>query len=367
MPNGARTLAAVPSFAYAFQPIFADDLARKESMSPRRVISASFALSLWLLGAPALAAVVAVLPVRVEPPDGTILTTFDNETRYGLAELGHTLVTEGQVQGALRQAPKGNADLDTYVTIATATHAEWVVATSVVQQDGSMRVDLRAYWAPSQRMESVARTLSARAPTHEPVREMLQVLLRPEGVGTGRLPWERSSQIPQPPAASPVTSSEADKAHPMVLPATRRAFFAGLGLGYLGAVARPSDAIGRSSALVALGELGYAASDAIDIRATVRTHVAGPRAYAVDLALGYDFLTVPGIDLRLGAEIGPGIFVAQGGARASSFMLRATPRLTWSRGSRLSMQVNAGDLQVIPAAWGTLVLGGFSAHALVRF
>ena len=170
----------------------------------RHLLAGGGAILAIALGAsPALADRILVLPARGAGDDGAARSTLELELATGLTRLGHTLVPQEEVRLALGMVADGVADTaDEYRAVGAAAKADWVVAGSVEPAVTTERVELSACLVSMGRLESVAREVE-RARSAEQVGEMLAVLVRPEGIGAGELPWERPTGTPAAVAGTP--------------------------------------------------------------------------------------------------------------------------------------------------------------------
>jgi hypothetical protein len=291
---------------------------------------------------------------------------LDSETRYGVIEAGHKLVEQKELDGALRLVPDNNPDTsDEYVTMARFAKADWVVVPTVVQQDKSWRLEVIAYQTQGGRTETVARDIDTEH-VHEQVVEMLKVLLRPQGVGTEALPWETGGiSATRPSTASSAGSKAKSPSEPTQPAGPHPMFLVGAGLLLDGAVSRPSDATGSSTSFGFAARAGISPVEPIEIALSFADNATGPRALMFDASVRY--LIHAGRTVRFGPEVGPGLFVAQGGSQSKSFMLRATAVAAVSLSNSVSLEAHVGDLRYVPLSSGTIVLAGGTVLGVVRF
>ncbi|MDI1443136.1 hypothetical protein [Polyangium sp. 6x1] len=156
---------------------------------------------LLLSAAPALADRVVVLPSQGSASPAARLG-LDQEVMRGAASLSHSIASEVETQASLARIADGTADTpEEYATIANVLRANWVLAARVEPSATTTRIEIAAYLATLGRVESVARDVDPQKQAAQ-VQEMLAVLMRPEGVGVGALPWEQP--LPPPPPPPPV-------------------------------------------------------------------------------------------------------------------------------------------------------------------
>src|SRR5512132_4128837 len=289
-----------------------------------------------LLAAPsAFADRVALLPSRGGAnPDAR--TALDGELARGLAALGHTVIAGNPAASGVAD---GVADTpEEYRQVGVAAQADWVLVGSVEPAVTTTRVELVASLMQLGRIESVAREVEvARADAQ--VQEMLRVLVRPEGVGAGELPWEKGLPVPlktppplvpppviapplrvaapppPPPLSPPPPAGKAAIEYPLgrsdVWPSYsggNRGFFGGV-LGFSLPAARPGGASGSGGSLTGAFRGGYAIGDSgFEPFAEVGGNLVGPPALWV--SGGARFMLSP--TLKRGSD---------GGLRGGSFFL----------------------------------------------
>lgn len=334
-------------------------------MRPQRILATiALACTIVLSASNALADLVLLLPARGQIPGSMLSSILDNETRYGVIEVGHKLVEPKELDGAMRQVPDNHPDTsDEFGAMARFARSEWVVVPTVFQQEKNWRLELIAFQAQSGRTETVARDVDTEH-IHGQIVEMLKVLLRPQGVGTEALPWETGGLSTRP-ATSP---SAKPPSGPKQTPASgpRRMFFIGAGFAIDSAISRPSEATGSATSAAIAARAGISPMDPIDIALNFADNVSGPRAVMLDASVRY-MLNVAGPTFRIGPELGPGLFLAQGGAHSKSFMLRATAVASVNFSPAFGIEAHLGDLRFVPASSGTVVLAGATAMGVLRF
>ncbi len=379
----------------------------------------ALALALALASGTALADRVAIVPTR-GPTDAPVTNAIDVDLARGLVALGHTVVPEAELRAALGAVADGVADTaEEYRAVGARAKADWVVAATVEPAVVTERVEIAAFLVPMGRTESVAREVE-KARAEAQLREMIGVLLRPEGIGAGELPWERrpSSQVagpapsaPPPVAPSPQAVAFTPPAPPVASPpvperawidylrtteivwppyaAGRRGFLAVM-VGGSGAVLRPEAAAGSAAAFVGQVRGGYAVGDAgLELIGSLGGNLVGPRALFVEA--GARFLFTPslhrgadgllrGLSLHVGPELTAGAFVrlpppdvtdASGavysgsasahftGAVALDLVVAVTPALRFEGG--------LPQLRWVPTGDGSILVLGATLGAGYRF
>jgi hypothetical protein len=378
-----------------------------------RVRSIAMALSAAvLLAAPsAFADRVALLPshggANADPR-----AALDSELGRALTALGHTVIPANAAAAGVLD---GVADTpEEYRQVGSATHADWVLVGSVEPAVTSTRVELTAALMQLGRIESVAREIDT-GKADAQVKEMLAVLIRPEGVGAGELPWERSGPRPPAPAAPPPSAPPPVPAPPPPPPLSPRPPDGQAGIAYvlgrrdvwpaysagnrafIGAVvgasvpaARPSGASGSGASFTGALRGGYAIGDSgFEPFAELGANLVGPQALWV--AGGARFLWNPTLNrssdgglrggpLFLGPEALVGAFVRLPGASVTAPdgttysgtadahpVLGAAFDLALALSPSFQLEAELGNLRWIPASGGSILLLGATLGASVRF
>jgi hypothetical protein len=311
----------------------------------------------------AWADVVLLLPPRGQAPEDR-LASLGRETRLAVVEMGHQLVTETDGQAAMAQVRDGQADdTEELDKLARDTKAGWVLA-SVARGAGSgIRLELTAYHAATARTESVTRDIDA-ARVQPQVLEMLRVLLREEGVGTGALPWESSApDAPTTPRIEGSTPDEGAKSRTRGTSGLQPLI--GLTVGFSTAVSRPDDATGSAAALQGGLRAGVRLDSPFEVAVGLRSNMAGPKATGLDVSGRYWLEVTEGF--RLAPELAPGVFFQGGGAQETAFSLRFTAVGALDVAPDISVEAHVGDVTWVPISSGTLVLGGATLAGVARF
>jgi len=341
-------------------------------MRHSRLPSAAFALGVFLAAQPALADLVLLVPPRAQAESQSMAASLDKETRWVIAEVGHQLVSVDDTTAALKLVVDGTPDnANELSAMAAATHAQWVVVPVIHTQAASYQLELAAYQVSSGRTESAARDIDP-SRMHEQVSEMAKVLLRPEGVGTGALPWE--SAAPPPPMPPPTVSAGSTTTAESKPPADQATasgsttdirFLLGAGLGLSSALSRPDGATGKTTTIHGALRAGLQLANPLELGIDLRSNLADPKATVLDLSARYWIDAAKG--LRLAPEVAPGLFVMHGGAEDKSFLLRFSAIASFEVAPPVSLEAHVGDLSWIPASSGTLFLGGATLTGVARF
>ncbi|HNS99058.1 MAG TPA: hypothetical protein PLJ27_08965 [Polyangiaceae bacterium] len=330
----------------------------------RRWYAATIAVALVLLDVAAWAEVVLMLPPSGQGVQESFAGHLRKDSRLAVVELGHQLVAEEQEVAALRTISDGLADDATeFETLAHHTHANWVVSPVVHLTDGGVRLELTAFLASTGRCETVARELD-RDSLQPQVREMLAVLLRQEGVGTGALPWEKSPSAlrSSPPGEKRIETEQTASS----TQEPSRSFMPLLGATFGGSttLARPEQAVGSSTAWQGGVRAGIRFGEALELALGLRSNIAGPKATGFDLSARYGFRISEGI--RVGPELAPGGFVQGGGAQRTSLSLRFSLVGSLDITPHISIEAQAGDITWVATGEESLFLGGATLAAVAR-
>lgn len=365
----------------------------------------------------ALADRVAVLPARGGTDDAA-RSAAQVEIVRGLAALGHTSVPEGDVSGSLWAVTDGVPDsADEYRTVGAATKADWVLVGLIEPAAQTTRVELIAFQAKTGRVESVAREV-VRDQAGPQIQEMLGVLVRQEGIGTGDLPWERVAvpePQPQPQAQpqpqpqplmvpGPPPSEEPKEEWPrkkivrMDYMTTRHnvwpPYSAGNPLmlavtqGFTVAAIRPEGAAGSSVAYVGSARLGYAVGEhGVELLGQVGGNLVGPSAIWIDA--GARVLLTPsvhpvgdsysGISIHFGVEALVGAFIRPGSSTEgpggavfersteAGVSFGAAGLVAFGVTPGLQLEAQLGNLRFVTSGEGALLLVGATCGAGLRF
>ena len=270
---------------------------------------------------------------------------MDRALLEGAVSLGHAVVPASETSAAVAAQSKNGAfdKLDDVVTVGKATGVDWVLFGTVRSGVDMSRVELGALLVRAGRTESVARDLEA-SRLGTDVREMLAVLLRAEGIGTGALPWELAHPMQGDQGTSPsgaVWSAHRPERRAMTQPRLANApgmspehlpaygghrGFLVASSGLWAPVARPASAgkdVGNGTSFVVLVRGGYAIGDlGLEPFAELGWNLFGPPAlwlaggarwmFAPLLQRGADgiFRVVP---VYVGPQVSAGMFVELGG------------------------------------------------------
>lgn len=361
---------------------------------------------------------VVVLPSRGGSPDeGGPRSALDIEVTRALVALGHAPVPEAETIAALATVADGVADTnEEYRSVGLAAKADWVIVGTIEAAVVTQRVELAASLVSLGRVESVARDVQ-KAQSAIQVQEMVAVLLRPEGIGVGALPWEAVAPAPtkpKPVAAMPEVAPPPPKADAPSEPrregekvsmdyfdsrqdvwppysAGNRGFVTAA-QGFAVAAARPGAANGSPWSIVAHARGGYALGDAgIEAFAQIGGNLVGPRALWVDLGVRWMFTPslhrlgggsgpFHALSFHMGPELTLGAFMrlAEPDVQGPDGTLyegttTAHPALGVALGMALQMtphiqlEGQIGNLRWVPTGDGSILLFGATLGAGLRF
>lgn len=283
---------------------------------------------------------------------------------------------ERSVTSALPGTPPGTSPGTQTNTPAGGAAPTSGASASSAQASPSYRLELEACQVGTGRVESLARTVHPAAAESE-VREMVALLVRPEGIANAEIPWnDDAPPLPQaPPPEAPLPTSPPQAPPPAEpAPAVAHAYAEGhplalgLSLGVSGALVRPGSARGSTAALPIGGALGYAIESVpgLELRGVFDVNVAGPRALEAAAGARYMLGVLPQHRFFVGPELVAGALVTLGASKDGRFLTRGSAVASLGVGERVQLEL-AGDLAGAFGGAGTLVLGGATARALVRF
>lgn len=355
----------------------------------RRVIAAlGTALGLLCVASMAFADKVAVLPFTA--PKGLSKPEIARArawTQDAAAARGYVPPSDSEMVVAEMAVKDGVPDTSQeYIAAGRALGAQWTVTGQIERHDaplaklpdGSMaegyttyHVELEVAQVESGRVESLAREIDPdEAPAQ--IAEMLALLLRPEGIRNVQLPWDNDAPLSRKPKPNPAEPPPLPPPPPrsMVRYGYAENRFAALGLstGFSSALVRPSEARGPSGAMSIGGVAAYAIERApgFELRGVFTSQVVGPKAIELSAGVRYAIAVVPQHRIFLGPELLLGAHVALGADKTARVLGHGAAFVAWGIGEQLQLEL-AGDLATAFGGTGTLVLGGGTARALVRF
>jgi hypothetical protein len=164
----------------------------------KRLLAVAALAATVLLPLDALADKVATLHARGTAPVAE-RTTIRQATDTGAKGLGHETLPENDVlQGEGAAGDKAGTS-EGMIAIGNATGADWVVEPQLMSSESGARVELKVCQVATGRVETLARDLDPKKDPATQMREMLALMLRPQGVGDDPLPWEQAAKAPEEP------------------------------------------------------------------------------------------------------------------------------------------------------------------------
>lgn len=340
---------------------------------------------------PALADRVAVLPFSAaKTSTKPELDQARAWARDAVIAKGHVPPSPGEMLSAEQAVTDGSPDTSQeYRAAGKASGSQWTVTGRIdrhdapparlpdgTEEDGytTYRIELEVCQVDTGRVESLAREID---PDDASVQlgEMLGLLLRPEGIKSAVLPWDGVAphkhkakpkpKEPPPPPRPPPPPSEPIVKHAY---AENRPVALGVSVGASTALARPSEARGPSEAFALGGVFAYAIEQVpgIELRGIFTSQVIGPRALEISAGGRYAIGVLPQYRLFVGPEVLLGAHVAIGAEKTARFLGHGAAFVAWGLSEQIQLEL-AGDLAAAFGGTGTLVLGGGTARALVRF
>ena len=290
----------------------------------QRRLSWGGACAIALLSTPAFADKVVLL----DPTGGDAAAddaALRTDLQGGMVALGHTLVPDAEVNAAIASDPAlAQRTPDALRALGAKLGADWVVSATDTPAVTTERVEIGASYARSNRFELVGREVHRDRSAVE-VKEMLAVLLRPEGVGTAALPWETAPTAPPPAKPQAPTKVIPPKPTPVpeAPPKPTEAYggghwgFIAAGLGADGLVKRPKGAQGSAASMVGVVRGGIAiASTGLEPYLQIGGRLAGASSFWGEA--GVRWMGIPilhekgGVGLHLGPSFHGGVFVIPG-------------------------------------------------------
>jgi hypothetical protein len=331
-----------------------------------------------LFATPAFADKILVLPFQsVGSATSTQLDQVRTATRKAVSDLSHTAPTEAEVLTAHVAVKDGVADTsEEYRAAGRASSSDWTVGGRVEEHGATYRLELEACQVETGRVESLAREIDPPQSTGQ-IREMLAILVRPQGIANADIPWERGGPTPPPPPPEqphpPPPEIPKPPPAPPPPPAVRHGYAEnqpwalGFDGGAMGAVHRPSNAVGSSASGMLGGTVAYALGSipGLELRADGSGTIAGPKSLSLDGGARWAIPVAPTVRLFAGPEAELGTFVTFAGDKTARFLVQGAVFAALGVGEHVQIEV-AGDIDYA-AGSAPLVLGGGAARALVRF
>ncbi len=338
---------------------------------------------------PALADTIAVLPfVAAGSLSKPEIDRARAWTREALIQRGHVPPSDSSMLSAEMAVQDGVADTSQeYRAAGRASGSQWTLTGRVARHDTppkklpdgtevdgytTYHLEIEACLVESGRVESLAREVDPdEAPSQ--IGEMVEILVRPEGIANAPLPWDRAAPHerkpkpkalpetprPPPPPRAPAVKHAYAENHPAAI---------GVQGGFSTAAVRPSNARGPSEAFPIGAVFGYAfdALPGVEARGVFTSQVLGPRALEIAAGGRYAFAVLPQYRVFAGPELLLGAHVALGADKTARFLSRGAAFVAVGVGERVQLEL-AAALAAALGGGGTLILGGGAGRALVRF
>jgi hypothetical protein len=348
-------------------------------MTSFRFLHGALLGAILLVTTPAFADKVLVLPFQsVGNATSTDLDQARAATRAAVADLSHKSPTEAEIVTAQVAVKDGVADTsEEYRAAGRASSSDWTVGGHVEVHGATYRLELEACQVETGRVESLAREIDP-AQSAKQIREMLAILVRPQGIANAEIPWERGGLPSAPPKAllpvpPPLPKPPPAPPAPPPPPAVRHSYAEsqpwalGLDAGIMAAIRRPSNAIGSSTEGTLGGTFAYALAPVpgLEFRADLSGTIFGPKSLSAEAGARWAIPIVPSLRLFAGPEAELGTFVTFAGDKTARFLALGTAFVALGVGENVQFEV-AGNID-FAAGSAPLVLGGGTARALVRF
>lgn len=338
-------------------------------IAPPRRVAAALSAAVMLLSLDALADKVATLHARGSAPTGE-RANIRSASDGGARSLGHETVGENDVLQGESAAGDKIGSSEGMIAVGKTTGADWVVEPSVSSSDSGTRVELKVCQVSSGRVETLARDLDPKGDPLVQMREMLALLLRPQGVGDDPLPWEaKKPAVVKPPDAVLPKKKEEPKPEPApaVVWGSKGTVSFGVA-GHFGTLlARPSDASGSRTLYGWSLHANFALPDRpwFEIVARVGGLYGPGNALEGDLGARVLARSIGSSRLALGAGATFGVFGAFGsGLVRPAFGLEPTASFAITPMVQAELIV---PLRLAPGSGGTLVWTGGTLALLARF
>lgn len=330
-----------------------------------RRIALAFAALVTFAAFDALADKVATLHARGTAPLGE-RTTIRTATDGGARGLGHETVAENDVLQGEGAAGDKIGTSEGLVAVGKTTGADWVVEPHVQSSDAGTRVELKVCQVSSGRVETLARDLDPKGDPLVQMREMLALLLRPQGVGDDPLPWDAKKPPPLPPEVLP--KDKPKPGEPVTAPLVwgeHGKISVGASAGYGRIALRPDNAIGDRGVFTWSVAANFALPKLRWLELTFRLHGAHGAGAAMLADVGARAIAPPSGRFAFGVGGALGVFGAFGsGIVRPAFGL--DPFVSVAIVRNLQAEV-AWINRLSPGEGGAILLTSAHASLLARF
>jgi hypothetical protein len=337
----------------------------------RRIPSVAFALAFVLFAGSALADRVANVHARgdAKADDRARVEKASEEAIRGL---GHTSASAQEIVDGEAAAGTLVGTSAGLVAVGKTTGSEWVVEAVVSPTPGGLRVELKACQVSTGRVESAARELDLRGDVMAQIREVLALLLRPQGIADDPLPWLGATPTKPPEKApepkKPVPTPGAPAAPPAAPPEYGRpgALYVGLGGGAYDVVARPDGARGGRVEGAWSVEGGYSLPSMQRLELTARVGGYFGDAGAVRIEAGGRYMLPIASVFAIGAAANLGVLAATTSSQTVRLTLGVSPVLAIALGKTFQLDFSLPAVRLAPGSSGALVFVGGEVAIVAR-
>jgi len=338
-------------------------------MRTRGPLLAGVALSIAALlsSGEALADRVATLHSRGVAPEGDRATVYKSADT-AVKALGHTTATEAEVlsgEGAAGDLIGTSAGL---VAVGKTTSSDWVIEATVSASASGMRVEMKACQVSTGRVETLARDIDPKQDMVEQIRQMLALMLRPQGVGDDPLPWDTDKKV-KPPEKKVEPEKKPEPPKPTEPPpkyGEGGLFAVGAKGGALYLASRPEHASGSRLAGTWALEVAVALPTVPHLELTAGGGGFFIAAGALHAEFGARYM-LPFGRLALGLGAGIGVLAQTSGAKSVRPLVVADPLLVFAITKRIELDLSLASFRFAPGDEGALVFIGGNLGLFARF
>ncbi len=261
------------------------------------------------------------------------------------------------------------------VAVGKTTGSEWVVEATVAPRAAGLRLDLKVCKVASGRVETASRDLDLGGDLVAQIKEMLALMLRPQGIADDPLPWlggppaaPASPKPPEPPPKPPVPTPGAPATPPLPPPEYGRpgSVLMGIGGGAYGILARPNDARGGRTLGAFDVDVGYSLPSMRQLEFTALVGGYFGPAGALRIEGGARYMWPLTRAVALGAAASVGVLAATTSSATVRLTLGASPVVAIALGGPFQLDLIAPSLRVSPGAGGALGFLGGEASLVYR-
>lgn len=337
----------------------------------RPLSSATLALSLLLVATTALADRVANVHARGDAKSED-RARVERAAGDAIAGLGHTSPTSKEVVDGEAAAGDLVGTSAGLVAIGKTTSSDWVVEAFVTPTPGGLHVDLKACQVATGRVETASRDLDLRLDVAAQLREMLGLLLRPQGIADDPIPWlgatPAKTPTAPPTATPPVPTPGAPATPPAAPPQYGRAgsVFVGVGGGAYDVVSRPARASGGHALGAFAINFGYGlpSMQRLELVGAIGGYFGPAGAIRVELGARYMFPLSRAFAIGAAADVGA--LAATSDSKTVRFVAGVNPVLALTISPKFQLDFTVPAVRWAPGGDGSLVFLGGEASLIVR-